>query len=57
MKIITIQETKDGTGFVASVNSFQNATVIAEDEVTALRGLLEKIEAKNKKFIQKMDWS
>lgn len=57
MKIITIQQTKTGKGYVANVNGFEGATAIAKDEITALQYLVEKLESKNTGFIQKSDWT
>lgn len=57
MKIITIQETKNGKGYVASINGFEGGNAIAGDEVTALRNLLTLIESKNPAWIQKQDFT
>ena len=57
MKIITIQETKNGSGYVASVNGFKLATCIANDEVTALKHLVQRLEERNSSWIQVSDWT
>ena len=57
MKIITIQETKNGSGYVASVNSFNHATAIAVDEMSALKQLVEKLEEKDNAWIKRSDWT
>jgi len=51
MKAIVIQKTKDETGVVASVVGMKNYQVIAADEITALKGLIKKLESKNDKWI------
>jgi hypothetical protein len=56
MKIITIQKTCEGGGYVACVNGFKNAQCIGKDEISALNCLTEKINKKHPNWIQKVDW-
>jgi len=51
MKAIVIQQTKNETGFTASVVGMKNYACIAEDEITALKYLIQKLEEKNPKWI------
>ncbi len=55
MRIITIQETKNGEGYCANVHGAKNLKVEAKDEVTALTQLVEKIKERGGDFIRTQD--
>lgn len=53
MKAIVIQETKDGTGYTASVVGMRGYQCIDKDEITALKHLAEKLERINPHWINR----
>lgn len=57
MKAIVIQQTRNGTGYTASVVGIKNYQAIAKDEISALKHLVEKLETKHPGWILRPDES
>lgn len=55
MKAIVIQQTRNGTGYTASVVGIKNYQSIDKDEISALKHLVEKLERKNPNWILRED--
>lgn len=56
MKVILVNKTIDGKSYSAHVNGYPQPTGYGTNEIEALKMLLDLLEKKNPKFIQRGDW-